>query len=133
MIQPRGAPAWQQLAAMLRDRIESGEWPPGSLLPPHPRIGHEHGVGKSTVQRAIAELRAAGLIDLERGIGMRVREPAARERVVAPRGSVVRARMPTPEERVALDIAEGVPVQVVIIGGRERGPYPADRVDLTVS
>ncbi|MFG2059646.1 GntR family transcriptional regulator [Micromonospora sp. NPDC048930] len=134
MVDPRSdVPAWKQLAALMRARIESGEWAPGSLLPPQQRIGHEHGVGKATVEQAVRSLRAEGLIDLERGIGLRVREPIERKRVAVPRGSVVRSRMPTPEERADLGIPEGVPVMVVIVGGRERGPYPADRVDLTVS
>lgn len=134
MIDPHsGVPAHRQLAELLRARITSGEWPPGSLLPPAPRLRHEYGVGKATVQAAVAALRAEGLIGLERGIGIRVREPVERRRVAVPRGSTIRARMPTPQERAALDVPEGVPVLVVIIGGRERGPYPADRVDLTVS
>lgn len=134
MIDPHsGVPAHRQLAELLRARTASGEFPAGSLLPAAPRLRHEYGVGKATVQKALDTLRAEGLIELDRGIGMRVREPVERRRVSVPRGSLVRARMPTPQERADLDVPEGVPVLIVVLGGRERGPYPADRTDLTFS
>lgn len=130
MVNPHsGVPAWQQLAEVLHARIESGEWAPGSLLPPSTRIGHEHGVGKATVQRALAELRAEGLIDLERGIGLRVREPVEVQVVRVPRGARTRSRMPTPAERAQLGIPEGVPVLLVTFGGRTQ-VYAADRTEL---
>lgn len=134
MIDPHsGVPAHRQLAEMLRARIVAGEWPPGTLLPPSPRLRHEYGVGKATVQAAIGSLRAEGLIGLERGIGIRVREPVERQRVAVPRGGEVSSRMPTARERADLDVPEGVPVLVVTLGGRVRGVYPADRTVLTLS
>lgn len=86
-----------------------------------------------TVQQALASLRAEGLLDVQRGIGARVRTPAEEERVAAPRGSVTRSRMPTPEEREQMGIPDGVPVLVVTLGGRLRGVYPADRTVITHS
>lgn len=126
-----GVPLYRQLAAALRARIEAGEWPPGALLPSQARIGYDYDVGKATVQKAVDALRTEGLITVERGIGIRVREPAEREVVSVPRGALIDARMPTPRERAELDIPEGVPVQVVTVGGRVRGVYPADRVRLS--
>lgn len=132
MIDPRsGVPQHRQLADELRARITSGEWLPGSLLPAQPRLRHDYGVGKATVQAAMVQLRAEGLIDVERGIGVRVREPIEQRQVRVQRGSMVQARMPTAGERAELDIPEGVPVLVVTLGGRERGVYPADRNVLT--
>ncbi|MEW2474581.1 GntR family transcriptional regulator [Micromonospora gifhornensis] len=133
MIDPRGAPAWQQLAALLRARIEAGEWPPGALLPPAPRLRHEYGVGKATVKAAVDALRSDGLVDLERGIGMRVREPVVRERVPVPRAALITARPPTPDERASMAIPEGVHVLEVTVGGRVRGVYPADRTALSTA
>lgn len=134
MVDPRSdVPAWKQLAALLRARIESGEWAPGSLLPSQQRIGHEHGVGKATVEQAVRSLRTEGLVDLERGIGLRVREPVERRRVAVPRYAVISSRMPTAAERAELDVPEGVPLMLVYVGGRLRGVYPADRVDLTTA
>lgn len=128
-----GVPLHRQLAAALRARIAAGEWPAGALLPSQARIGHEYGVGKATVQAAVNALRAEGLVDVERGTGIRVREPVEPERVAVPRGAITRSRMPTAEERAELDIPEGVPVLVVTLGGRLRGVYPADRAEITHS
>ena len=125
-----GVPLHRQLAAALRSRIAAGEWPAGSLLPAQSRIGYDYGVGKATVQAAVSALRAEGVVDVQRGVGIRVREGLEREVVSAPRGALIDARMPTPQERADLDIPEGVPVQVVTVGGRVRGVYPADRVTL---
>jgi hypothetical protein len=82
------------------------------------------------VKAAIAQLRADGLVDVERGVDIRVREPVEKESARVPRGATVAGRMPTAEERSELDIPEGVPVMVVSYGGRER-VYPCDRVVLT--
>ncbi|WKU03774.1 GntR family transcriptional regulator [Micromonospora sp. HUAS LYJ1] len=131
MISPHTrVPVAYQLAAVLRARILNGTYPPGALLPSETRLSQEHGVGRGTVRRAVAELRAEGLVDAASGRGTRVREAADREIVSVPRGALVSARMPTPEERAELDIPEGVPVQVVTLGGRVRGVHPADRVTL---
>ncbi|MEU7617160.1 winged helix-turn-helix domain-containing protein [Micromonospora rifamycinica] len=131
MIQPHsGVPVAHQLAAVLRAGILDGTYPPGALLPSETRLSQEHGVGRGTVRRAVAELRAEGLVDAASGRGTRVRSVAERDIVSVPRGALVNARMPTPAERAELDIPEGVPVQVVTVGGRVRGVYPADRVTL---
>jgi GntR family transcriptional regulator len=127
-----GVPAWQQLAAVLRARIEAGEWPPGALLPPAPRLSHEHGLGKATVKRALDSLRTDGLVDLDRGIGLRVREPVDVEVVKVPRGARTRSRMPTPGERAQLGIPENVPLLLVTYGGKTVR-YAADRTELSHS
>lgn len=128
-----GVPLHRQLAAILRARIAAGEWAAGTLLPAQARIGYDYGVGKATVQAAVIALRTEGLVDVERGVGIRVREPAEQQRVAVPRGAQVSARMPTTEERAALDVPDGVPVLVVELGGRVRGVYAADRTVLTLS
>ncbi|MFG1776584.1 GntR family transcriptional regulator [Micromonospora sp. NPDC049048] len=128
-----GVPLHRQLAADLRTRIAGGEWPAGTLLPAQARIGYDYGVGKATVQAAITALRAEGLVDVERGVGIRVRARVERRSVAVPRGARISSRMPTAEERAEHDMPEGVPLFVVVVGGRERGRYPADRVDLTTS
>ncbi len=128
-----GVPLHRQLAAALRARIAAGEWPEGGLLPAQARIGYDYGVGKATVQAAVNALRTEGLIDVERGVGIRVRAAAYRERVAVPRGATITSRMPTVDERGELDMPEGVPLLLVVVGGRLRGRYPADRVDLTTS
>ncbi|WP_091652159.1 GntR family transcriptional regulator [Micromonospora pallida] len=128
-----GVPRHRQLADELRARLRAGEWAPGARLPSETRLSQEHGVGRGTVRRAVAMLRAEGLVDVASGRGTRVRELVDLERVAVPRGAVTRSRMPTVEERAEMDIPEGVPVLVVILGGRVRGVYPADRAEITHS
>ncbi len=123
-----GVPLHRQLAAALRARIAAGEWPSGALLPAQARIGYEYDVGKATVLAAVSALRAEGLIDVERGVGLRVRSaPAELEEIPVEPGQLVTNRMPTPEERAAFQMAEGVPLFVVHRGGGWQDAYPGDR------
>ncbi|MCT2280875.1 GntR family transcriptional regulator [Micromonospora chalcea] len=133
MIDPHsGVPAWRQLADALRARIDSGEWPPGALLPPQPRLRHEYAVGKATVKAAVAALRSEGLVDLEHGIGIRVREHIERQEVTGERGSVVSVRMPTPAERATFGLTDGVPVLVVTGPDGLQEAYPGDEYVLRI-
>jgi DNA-binding GntR family transcriptional regulator len=54
-------PAYSQLEALLRRRIETGEWRTGPL-PSVAYLQHEYGVGRDTVLHALRVLREAGLI-----------------------------------------------------------------------
>ncbi|TDC81092.1 GntR family transcriptional regulator [Micromonospora sp. KC606] len=128
-----GVPRHLQLAAQLRSRIIAGVYAPSDLLPSETRLSQEYGVGRGTVRRAVSLLRAEGLVDAASGRGTRVREPVELRRESVPRGAIIQARMPTPEERASLGIPEGVPVQVVTVGGRLRGVYPANQFELTTA
>ncbi|GIJ10711.1 GntR family transcriptional regulator [Micromonospora andamanensis] len=134
MIDPHsGVPRHRQLADVLRARIATGEYVPGDLLPSETRLSQEYEVGRGTVRRAVGLLRAEGLVDAASGRGTRVRERVEPERVAVPRGALISARPPTPDERAGMGIPEGVHVLVVSVGGRVRGVYPADRVALTTA
>jgi GntR family transcriptional regulator len=127
----RGEPAHRQLADALRAQIGRGELRPGDRLPTELQLGQAAGVGRSTVRRAVAALRAEGLITVDRGHGTRVRRSPPLEDVVLPPGSTAIARMPTPEERVDHDVPEGVPILVVVGPDGLGDVYPADRVRIT--
>jgi DNA-binding GntR family transcriptional regulator len=62
-------PPSQQLAALLREQIESGELPPGAQLPSIVRLSQEHGIAVVTVQKALRILKAEGLIESVPGYG----------------------------------------------------------------
>ena len=62
-------PPYQQIAADLRARIESGEIQPGSALPSVSQIVGEYGVAKLTAQKALRLLVADGLARMVRGWG----------------------------------------------------------------
>ncbi|WP_050778014.1 winged helix-turn-helix domain-containing protein [Micromonospora sp. ATCC 39149] len=133
MISPHsGVPAALQLAALLRARIQDGTYAAGGLLPSETRLSQEYGVGRGTVRRAVAELRAEGLVDAASGRGTRVRGPVELDELVGEPDQFVMARMPTPEERAEMNIPEGVPVLVVRNPDGLMDVYPADEVGVRI-
>lgn len=58
-----------QIAAWIAERIERGDWPAESRLPAQRELAARLGVNRSTVQAALDELRADGLIETRRGSG----------------------------------------------------------------
>lgn len=62
-------PPWQQLAAILRGQIESGERKPGSQLPSALALAGEYQVSVPTVRKAIDALKAEGLVTGVAGYG----------------------------------------------------------------
>ena len=65
---------FRQIADILRTKIESGEYAPGSLLPSQPELAAEYQVSQPTINQAVRILRTEGLIRVARGIGAIVRE-----------------------------------------------------------
>jgi len=55
-------PTHQQLAQLLRGRIEGGEFPPGEKLPPITELMEQYGVSRQSVRTAIGHLASAGLV-----------------------------------------------------------------------
>jgi len=74
--QAGGLPPYQQLAGILRRRIERGEL--AGRLPSEVTLGQQFGVSKSTVRKALRVLREAGLIGTSQGWGSRVLSPGER-------------------------------------------------------
>jgi len=59
---PAGPP-YTRIAASLRAQIASGEYLPGSRLPPHRELARTHAAAQETIRRAIAQLQAEGLVE----------------------------------------------------------------------
>jgi DNA-binding GntR family transcriptional regulator len=66
-------PKYAQVIAELQRRIESGEYPPGSLLPSEHQLSDEFAIARPTVVRALRVLRQEGWIDTQQGKGSFVR------------------------------------------------------------
>lgn len=66
-------PKYAQLVQTLQGRIESGTYPPGSLLPSENQLIQEFGVSRPTVVAALRVLREQGWIDSQQGKGRFVR------------------------------------------------------------
>ena len=132
MIDPSADRAvFRQLADLLREQIESGALGPGDPLPSELRLVQEHGISRTTVRQAIAQLRTEGLVSVERPRGTFVRVPEQTQLVTLGRGERVSARMPTDAERRSYRLGEGVPVLVVTAADGTKTVHPADRVQLT--
>lgn len=84
---PEKAPArYRQIADHLRQGILDGTYPAGQPLPSEEVIAKQFGVSRPTVRQGIAELRAAGLVEVMMGRGMFVRSPHSRPSLTRPRG-----------------------------------------------
>ena len=60
---------YRQVAAILRDRIESGELPPGSRLPSIATLTQEYGIARTTAGKALRLLVDEGLAEMSTGMG----------------------------------------------------------------
>ena len=69
-------PLWQQLAGLLRGRIERGELT--GRLEAETALAQHYGVSRDTVRRALADLARDGLIRSTRGRGTFVLPPGER-------------------------------------------------------
>jgi DNA-binding GntR family transcriptional regulator len=67
-------PVYQQLAAILRTRIESGEFPPGRVLPSEATLMQEYGIARETARKGVRVLRDEGIVQVVQGRGAYVRD-----------------------------------------------------------
>ncbi|MFI1562217.1 GntR family transcriptional regulator [Streptomyces sp. NPDC020490] len=67
-------PRWRQIYAILEERIVDGTYPPGTQLPGVLALHEEFGVAQMTARRVLTELRAAGLAQMQPGVGTFVTE-----------------------------------------------------------
>jgi len=78
-------PKYAQVIAELQRRMESGEYPPGSLLPSEHQLSGEFAIARPTVVRALRVLRQEGWIETQQGKGSFVRGRPALARAAAER------------------------------------------------
>jgi DNA-binding transcriptional regulator YhcF (GntR family) len=57
---------------VLREQLANGTYPLDSFLPPQRTLAKDFGVSRDTIQRALAQLTADGLIEARQGSGTRV-------------------------------------------------------------
>lgn len=67
-------PIWMQLHQQLMQRISAGIYPKGSKMPTVRELAAEAGVNPNTMQRALAQLEADGLVVTNRTAGRTVTE-----------------------------------------------------------
>lgn len=73
---------WQSVRAEVLDRIRSGEWSPGQLIPTEHELAQELGCARATVNRALRELADSGIVERRRKVGTRVATTPSRRTVL---------------------------------------------------
>ncbi|HYF42288.1 MAG TPA: histidine utilization repressor [Ramlibacter sp.] len=68
----KDTPAYEQVKTYVRSHISSGEWKPGDPVPSEAAFMEQFGISRMTVNRALRELAAEGLVDRVQGSGTRV-------------------------------------------------------------
>lgn len=70
-------PVYDQIRRAIRDLVVSGEWPPGTGVPPEHALMEQLGASRMTVHRALVQLAREGLIVRRRRSGTIVATPPA--------------------------------------------------------
>lgn len=96
---------YREIAAELRGKIESGEYPPGSNLPGYDELTSAYGVGRGVVRSALSLLEADGLIQVIKKRGIIVRHGTMRLR--RPRGNLVKRNVATGSPGYSFPSASG--------------------------
>ena len=114
---------YRQLSAILRKRIDKGEYAPGDRLPSMDDLSREYHLNKVTVRSALAELTAEGLVYSVPAQGTFVaKEGAARAAVLPETGTTVRSA------RLSATIASAVPADGARWASPSRRPPLANSV-----
>lgn len=82
-------PLYHQVASLLRQGIESGEWPEDQPLPSEHELAAAFGVSRITTKRALDELKALGLVRRQRGKGSFVVKNRREHPLTAPLGELM--------------------------------------------
>ena len=68
-------PIYQQVKNAISAKINSGEWPPGHMIPSENQLAADLGASRMTINRPLRELTAEGLLKRVHGLGTFVAEP----------------------------------------------------------
>jgi len=69
------AAAYSRVKTYLKDGLAGGQWPPGTLMPSEAELVAHFGVSRMTVNRAVRELQAEGLLERVQGVGTFAAQP----------------------------------------------------------
>jgi len=102
--------SYRSLKAEILTRIRTGVWPAGTRLPTESDLAGSFGCARSTVNRALRELAAAGVVARKRRAGTTVLASAPRD-----------ARLEIPLVRAEIEAA-GAPYRYELLDRRVEGP-----------
>ncbi len=69
MVSPTFSPLYQQIKALITQRLEAGEWKPGEMIPSEIELAVRYKVSQGTVRKAVDELAAENLLSRRQGKG----------------------------------------------------------------
>jgi GntR family transcriptional regulator len=69
---PLAQPLHEQIRHLLLERIEAGDWPPGTYLPAEMRLAEEYGVSVGSLRTALTALAQEGILVRRQGKGTAV-------------------------------------------------------------
>lgn len=75
------AATYREIKADILAKITRGDWRPGALIPSEWELAESYGAARATVNRAMRELAAEGLIERKRKSGTRVRLAPLRQAI----------------------------------------------------
>lgn len=70
---------WQAVQAEVLNRIRSGRWRAGQLIPTEHQLAQELGCARATVNRALSQLARDGIVQRRRRVGTRVADTSVPE------------------------------------------------------
>lgn len=114
-------PKYAQVIHELQRRIESGQYPPGSLMPSENQLSEEFKIARPTVVRALRVLRQEGWIETQQGKGSFVRGRPALAGVTSIRRGQAELDRDEPGEDIEL-VSAGLataPKRVTALLGRD--------------
>ena len=71
----RAAPPYTRVKDFLKRQLSHARWRPGELMPSEAELVAKFGVSRMTVNRALRELQAEGLVDRVQGVGTFAAQP----------------------------------------------------------
>ncbi|MFC9976845.1 GntR family transcriptional regulator [Spirillospora sp. NPDC127200] len=114
-------PKYAQVVLGIRQKIENGDYPPGSALPSEAQLVREFAVGRTTVVRALQVLQQEGWITREHGRGSFVKgRPVAREQFSRPGLAVLEQSEDTAPVAVGMAEAPAAVSAVLGLEGQEQ-------------
>jgi DNA-binding FadR family transcriptional regulator len=118
------------VAGLLRREITVGRFRPGDEMPGERVLAEAYGVGLTVIRDALRALELEGLVTVRPGGPARVRAAAEHQPITLRPGDSAIARMPSPAERHALNLEEGVPVIEIRHGDEVRQVHAASVIAL---
>ncbi len=95
-------PRYHQLKEILREKIRSGEWKPGDLIPSERELSETYGISRMTTRQAITDLVNEGVFYREQGKGTFVTRHKITQQLIRLTGFTedIRARGQQPSTKV---------------------------------